>query len=209
MRALPSGVPKLMVSTMASGNVSAYVGACDITMAYSVTDMTGLNRISRRVLGNAAHAVAGMMLHSIPEARAERRYQVTMFGVTTACVPEFAACWLTASTASSFTPRHRRQSMEKLLEMAILAAYSTYHYRGVRSLFGGVLACRRPLWCCRSHTTLCWFCGPRRVNRGTRDRARTLSRTEVFPAQPQITVRTTVEEKISAGSVDRRTAQSV
>ena len=54
MRALPTGVPKLMVSTMASGNVSAYVGASDITMAYSVTDMTGLNRISRRVLGNAA-----------------------------------------------------------------------------------------------------------------------------------------------------------
>jgi uncharacterized protein (UPF0261 family) len=48
MRALPSGVPKLMVSTMASGNVAAYVGACDITMAYSVTDLTGLKRISRR-----------------------------------------------------------------------------------------------------------------------------------------------------------------
>ena len=69
MRALPMGVPKLMVSTMASGNVSAYVGACDITMVYSVTDMAGLNPISRRVLGNAAHAVAGMVLHPTPAAR--------------------------------------------------------------------------------------------------------------------------------------------
>ena len=59
MRALPIGVPKVMVSTMASGNVAGYVGACDITMAYSVTDMAGLNRISRVVLGNAAHALAG------------------------------------------------------------------------------------------------------------------------------------------------------
>src|ERR1700730_9660132 len=91
MRALPSGVPKLMVSTMASGNVSAYVGACDITMAYSVTDLTGLNSISRRVLGNAAHAVAGMMLHSVPEAREDRAaIGLTMFGVTTACVQQIS-----------------------------------------------------------------------------------------------------------------------
>ena len=69
MRALPVGIPKVMVSTMASGNVAAYVGACDITMVYSVTDLAGLNRISRRVLGNAAHALAGMMLHSIPQTR--------------------------------------------------------------------------------------------------------------------------------------------
>jgi uncharacterized protein (UPF0261 family) len=69
MRALPAGVPKLMVSTIASGNVAPYVGACDITMAYSVTDLTGLNRNSRRVLGNAAHAVAGMMLHPLARAR--------------------------------------------------------------------------------------------------------------------------------------------
>lgn len=72
MRALPTGVPKLMVSTMASGNVASYVGACDITMAYSVTDMTGLNRISRRVLGNAAHAMAGMVLRSVPQANEAR-----------------------------------------------------------------------------------------------------------------------------------------
>ena len=60
MRALPVGVPKVLVSTVASGNVRAYVGPADIMMMHSVTDVQGLNRISRRVLGNAAHALAGM-----------------------------------------------------------------------------------------------------------------------------------------------------
>jgi uncharacterized protein (UPF0261 family) len=50
MRALPIGAPKVMVSTMASANVAGYVGSCDITMVYSVTDVAGLNRISRQVL---------------------------------------------------------------------------------------------------------------------------------------------------------------
>ena len=59
MRALPVGVPKVMVSTVASGNVANYVGAADIAMMYSVTDVAGLNRISRVVLGNAANAVGG------------------------------------------------------------------------------------------------------------------------------------------------------
>ncbi|KOF52304.1 hypothetical protein AD428_21055, partial [Achromobacter sp. DMS1] len=59
MRALPIGVPKLMVSTMASGNVAPYVGPSDIAMMYSVTDVAGLNRISRRVLANAAGAIGG------------------------------------------------------------------------------------------------------------------------------------------------------
>ena len=87
MRALPIGIPKVMVSTMASGDVAAYVGTCDITMMYSVTDVAGLNRISRRVLGNAAHALAGMMLHGLPQENHERPvFGFTMFGVTTPCV---------------------------------------------------------------------------------------------------------------------------
>ena len=59
MRALPIGLPKLMVSTVASGNVASYVGPSDICMMYSVTDVAGLNRISRTILANAAHAIAG------------------------------------------------------------------------------------------------------------------------------------------------------
>ena len=57
LRRLPVGLPKIMVSTLAAGDVKAFVGASDITMMYSVTDVSGLNRISRVVLGNAAHAI--------------------------------------------------------------------------------------------------------------------------------------------------------
>lgn len=92
MRALPIGVPKLMVSTLASGQVRPYVGVRDICMLHSVVDISGLNRISREVLANAAAAMAGMVA-----ARAGRAPQgaegadkplvaATMFGVTTPCV---------------------------------------------------------------------------------------------------------------------------
>ena len=60
VRDLPIGLPKLIVSTMASGDVSPYVGASDVTMMYSVVDIAGINRLSRSVLGNAAGAIAGM-----------------------------------------------------------------------------------------------------------------------------------------------------
>jgi uncharacterized protein (UPF0261 family) len=86
MRALPVGVGKVMVSTVASGDVAAYVGASDIAMLYSVTDVAGLNRISRQVLGNAAHALAGMLAHPIPEVADRPAVGLTMFGVTTPCV---------------------------------------------------------------------------------------------------------------------------
>ena len=66
MRALPVGVPKVMVSTVASGDVRPYVGPSDICMMYSVTDVQGINRISEQVLANAAHALAGMIAHPPP-----------------------------------------------------------------------------------------------------------------------------------------------
>ena len=76
MRTLPVGVPKVLVSTVASGNVAAYVGATDLWLVPSVTDVQGLNRISRRLLGNAAHALAGMIRftrHGRRRAIASRR----------------------------------------------------------------------------------------------------------------------------------------
>lgn len=88
MRALPVGVPKIMVSTVASGDVAAYVGASDIAMLHSVTDVAGLHRISRRVLANAAHALAGMLTHQAPAADDRPAVALTMFGVTTACVTQ-------------------------------------------------------------------------------------------------------------------------
>ena len=86
MRALPVGIGKIMVSTVASGNVAPYVDASDIAMWYSVTDVAGLNRISRRVIGNAAHALAGIVTTEVPAAEDRPAVGLTMFGVTTPCV---------------------------------------------------------------------------------------------------------------------------
>ena len=86
MRELPVGLPKLMVSTMASGQVAPYVGVKDVTMMYAVVDIAGLNRISRQILGNAAGAISGMLEQRIPEGKDRPVVAATMFGVTTPCV---------------------------------------------------------------------------------------------------------------------------
>jgi uncharacterized protein (UPF0261 family) len=87
MQALPVGVPKLMVSTMASGDTRPYVGAVDVTMTYSVVDIAGINAVSERVLANAAAAIAAMAQVDVPERRDARPLVgATMFGVTTPCV---------------------------------------------------------------------------------------------------------------------------
>jgi uncharacterized protein (UPF0261 family) len=87
MQALPVGVPKLMVSTVAAGNTADYVGAGDVTMMASVTDVAGINSISGRILANAAAAMAGMV-QAPPVDLGEQRPLVgaSMFGVTTPCV---------------------------------------------------------------------------------------------------------------------------
>jgi len=87
MRALPVGVPKLIVSTVASGDTRPYMGASDVTMTYSVVDIAGINQISAQILTNAAGAIAGMVEAEAPPL-AEQRPLVTasMFGVTTPCV---------------------------------------------------------------------------------------------------------------------------
>jgi uncharacterized protein (UPF0261 family) len=89
MRALPVGVPKLLVSTMASGDTRAYVGTADIAMLYSVVDVAGINAVSERILTNAAAAIAGMARSAAsftlrPDSRP--LLGATMFGVTTPCV---------------------------------------------------------------------------------------------------------------------------
>lgn len=93
MQALPVGLPKLLVSTLASGNTAPFVGASDIMMLHSVADVQGLNAITRRVLGNAAHALAGMLTHPVPTAgtAAKPAIGLTMFGVTTPCVQAVTA----------------------------------------------------------------------------------------------------------------------
>lgn len=88
MRALPIGVPKVMVSTLASGSTRAFVGDKDIFMLNSVVDILGINRISRAVLGQAAAAVIGLVKHRAADTAAQDKPLITatMFGVTTPCV---------------------------------------------------------------------------------------------------------------------------
>jgi uncharacterized protein (UPF0261 family) len=87
MRALPVGVPKLMVSTMASGDTEPYVGSRDVAMMYSVADIEGLNQLSRKVIANAALAMVGMVTNDPDVEVAEKpTIGITMFGVTTPCV---------------------------------------------------------------------------------------------------------------------------
>lgn len=92
MRALPLGTPKLLVSTVASGDVSGYVGVSDITMMFPVTDIAGLNRVSRRILANAAHAIAGMAKGEVPgDADIKPALALSMFGVTTPVIEKLRA----------------------------------------------------------------------------------------------------------------------
>lgn len=89
MQALPVGVPKLMVSTVASGDTRPYVGAVDIAMMYSVVDIAGINQVSARILSNAAAAIAGMATayaRPLPDTGDRPLIGATMFGVTTPSV---------------------------------------------------------------------------------------------------------------------------
>jgi uncharacterized protein (UPF0261 family) len=87
MRALPVGVPKLLVSTVASGDTRPYVGAVDIAMMYSVVDIAGVNRISAQIMTNAAAMIAGAAKARVPDIGSEKPLiGATMFGVTTPCV---------------------------------------------------------------------------------------------------------------------------
>ncbi|WP_436643186.1 ABC transporter permease [Microbaculum sp. FT89] len=122
MRALPVGTPKLIVSTVASGDVRRYVGPSDITMMYSVADVQGLNSITRQVLRNAAAAMAGMVRDRREHARRESggvkpAVGLTMFGVTTQCVRQVADALETDYDCLVFHATGiGGQSMEKLID---------------------------------------------------------------------------------------------
>jgi uncharacterized protein (UPF0261 family)/ABC-type branched-subunit amino acid transport system ATPase component len=143
MRSLPVGVPKVMVSTVASGNVRQYVGPADICMMYSVTDVAGINRISAKVLSNAAHALAGMIgfRHEADRSRLPA-IGLTMFGVTTPCVQAVTKalkirydCLVFHATGTG------GQSMEKLVESGMLAGVIDVTTTEVADfLVGGVMS---------------------------------------------------------------------
>jgi uncharacterized protein (UPF0261 family) len=142
MRRLPIGVPKVMVSTVASGDVKPYVGPSDICMMYSVTDVSGINRISEKVLANAAHALAGMVAFSRPPASAEQLGKpalgLTMFGLTTPCVQAVCKqleadydCLVFHATGTG------GQSMEKLVDSGLLAGVLDLTTTEIADLLGG------------------------------------------------------------------------
>jgi uncharacterized protein (UPF0261 family)/ABC-type branched-subunit amino acid transport system ATPase component len=144
MRRLPIGVPKVMVSTVASGDVKPYVGPADICMMYSVTDVSGINRISERVLANAAHALAGMISHARETRPVETKPAIglSMFGVTTPCVQAMTKlleerydCLVFHATGTG------GQSLEKLVDSGLLAGVLDVTTTEIADeLVGGVLS---------------------------------------------------------------------
>ncbi|MDF1757803.1 MAG: Tm-1-like ATP-binding domain-containing protein [Legionellaceae bacterium] len=146
MQALPIGLPKIMLSTMASGDVSNYIGASDISMMYSVTDFVGLNSISRKILANAAGAISGAFIQSSKKniiTNDREAIGITMFGVTTACVQQIKErldkhydCIVFHATGTG------GQSMEKLLDNGFFKGILDITTTEVCDyMFGGVLAC--------------------------------------------------------------------
>jgi uncharacterized protein (UPF0261 family) len=144
MRRLPIGIPKVMVSTVASGDVKPYVGPSDICMMYSVTDVSGINRISEKVLANAAHALAGMIAYSKKdrsEGESKPALGLTMFGLTTPCVQAVCKqlearydCIVFHATGTG------GQSMEKLVDSGLLAGVLDVTTTEIADeLVGGVL----------------------------------------------------------------------
>jgi uncharacterized protein (UPF0261 family) len=144
MRALPVGIPKIMVSTLASGNVAGFVGGSDIMMMHAVADVAGLNGITRAVIGNAAHAAAGMALNAVPKHKSTKTpIGLTMFGVTTPAVTHIRArlddeaeCFVFHATGIG------GQCFEKLIDSGFLAAAFDITTTEVADhLMGGVLPC--------------------------------------------------------------------
>ena len=109
MKVLPLGVPKVMLSTLASGMVRQFVGDKDIFMLNSVVDIAGLNRISRPMLSQAARAMAGLVTHPGPAPASDDKPLVaaTMFGVTTPCVERARADARARGLRGARVPRHR------------------------------------------------------------------------------------------------------
>ena len=206
MRALPIGVPKILVSTVASGNVAPYVGPNDITMMYSVADVAGLNRISRVVLANAAHALAGMMRGKVPAGRDKPAIGMTMFGVTTPCVDQVRSllgarhdCLVFHATGAG------GRSMEKLVDSGlVLGCIDSTTTEVCDLLMGGVFSAGEDRFGAFARTGLPYVgsCGALdMVNFGAIDTVPAKYRNRnLHMHNPQVTLmRTTVEENEMIG----------
>lgn len=216
MQALPVGLPKLMISTMASGDVRAYVGAADITMMHAVTDVQGLNRVSRLVLGNGARAIAAMAkarLAELAKPAPARRGEIekplvglTMFGVTTPCAQQVGklleAEWEPLVFHATGTGG---QSMEKLVDSGLVEAVIDVSTTEICDMmmggllpatedrFGAIIRTRIPYVGSVGALDMVNFFAPETVPERYRGR-------NLYPHNPQITLmRTTAEENARMG----------
>jgi uncharacterized protein (UPF0261 family)/ABC-type branched-subunit amino acid transport system ATPase component len=215
MQALPIGLPKLMISTMASGDVRAYVGATDIAMLHAVTDVQGVNRVSRLVLGNGAHAIAAMAKARLAELKREapRRREaekplvgLTMFGVTTPCVQQVSRLladeWEPLVFHATGTGG---RAMEKLVESGLVGAVIDVTTTEICDLLmggllpatedrlGAIIRTRIPYVGSVGALDMVNFFAPETVPERYRTR-------QLYPHNPQITLmRTTAEENARMG----------
>lgn len=207
MRALPIGLPKLMVSTIASGNVAAYVGLSDVCMMPPVTDVAGLNALNRIILGNAAHAIAGMcQARYAPQESTLSPIGITQFGVTTQCVDGLRTalegqfeCMVFHATGTG------GQTMEKLLDSGLLHGLLDVTTTEVADLLmGGVLPCTEDRFgaAARTRKPCVVSCGALdMVNFGPLDTVPVKFRARrLYQHNPQVTLmRTTTEENTRMG----------
>jgi uncharacterized protein (UPF0261 family)/ABC-type branched-subunit amino acid transport system ATPase component len=215
MQTLPVGVPKIMISTMAAGNVAAYVGPTDVTMMHSVTDIQGLNRLSRAVLGNGAHAMAAMARSWIEQNAPNRGRQtaaerplvgMTMFGVTTACVQQVSKLidkdW---EPLVFHATGMGGRSMEKLIDSGVMQGVIDVSTTEICDMmmggilpatedrFGAIIRTRIPYVGSLGALDMVNFGAPDTVPAHYRSRA-------LYPHNPQVTLmRTTVEENRRMG----------
>lgn len=157
MRRLPIGIPKIMVSTLASGDTSAYVDVSDIVMMPAVTDFAGLNRISRVILAQAGAAIAAMSTAAPPAAATDRMaVGLTMFGVTTTAVTQITERLGTLVEPVVFHATGTGgRTMESLIDSGLLSAAIDVTTTEVCDLlFGGVLPALPTRFDCVARTRL-------------------------------------------------------
>lgn len=206
MRALPIGLPKLMLSTVASANVAPYVGPSDICMMYSVTDVAGLNRISRTILANGAYAIAGMAKASFEAKDDKPALGLSMFGVTTPCVTQIVErlksdydCLVFHATGTG------GQSMEKLADSHLVSGLLDITTTEVCDLLmGGIFPCTEDRFGAVARTKLPYVgsCGALdMVNFAGRETVPAHYRSRnLYEHNPQITLmRTTADENARMG----------
>jgi uncharacterized protein (UPF0261 family) len=218
MRTLPLGVPKLMVSTLGSGQVRPYVGDKDILMFNSVVDIAGINRISRSILNNAAAAMAGMVRNRAQDSADDRPLvAATMFGVTTPCVQRARAILEEAGyeVLVFHATGNGGQAMESLIAEGVIAGVLDITTTELADeLVGGILtagpdrltaAARRgvPQVVSVGATDMVNFGPPETVPERFRDR-------QFYQHNPTVTLmRTTVEENAKLGEeIGRKVAAS-